>query len=226
MSLARRPAVHHGDEVQLPLALERLLEAEQIAGRRGELRRLDLDVVEPDHRVEVELADVEALPHDLPVDLALGRDVDHDVAANVGGAAEPAASGQTLGPVVLGFDRAGRGQVVGGRDDAVLGKLAHALLDLAASADPAPAADRIDVHAELAGGVEDRRPRLESAAPAGRREDDERFVGHRDVAVAGPLSRATAAASVPAIRCGGSAPARRRLTRRPPASPSGGATRN
>ena len=68
---------------QLPLALERLEQPGQVAGRRRELRRRDLDVVEPDDRVDDEVADVEALAHDLAVDLALGRDVDEDVAADL-----------------------------------------------------------------------------------------------------------------------------------------------
>ena len=66
---------------QLPLALERLEQPGEVAGRRRELGRRDLDVVEPDDRVDGERPDVEALAHDLAVDLALGRDVDQDVAA-------------------------------------------------------------------------------------------------------------------------------------------------
>ena len=40
---------------QLPLALERLEQPGQVAGRRGELRRRDLDVVEADDRVDDEV---------------------------------------------------------------------------------------------------------------------------------------------------------------------------
>ena len=61
---------------QLPLALERLEQPGEVAGRRRELGRRDLDVVEADDRVDDEGPDVEALAHDLAVDLALGRDVD------------------------------------------------------------------------------------------------------------------------------------------------------
>ena len=99
--------------VELPLALERHLEPVEVAGRRRELGRLDLDVMEPDDRVEVEVADVEALPDDLAVDLALGRDVDDDVAPEVGRAAEPPLVGEALAVAVLGLDRAERAS--GGR---------------------------------------------------------------------------------------------------------------
>ena len=67
---------------QLPLPLERLEQPGEVAGRRGELWRRDLDVVEADDRVDDERPDVEALAHDLAMDLALGRDVDQDVAAH------------------------------------------------------------------------------------------------------------------------------------------------
>ena len=72
----------------------------------AELGRLDLDVVEPDDRIEVEVADVEALADDLAVDLALGRDVDDEVAPDVGHAAQPAAVGEALVGAVLGLDGA------------------------------------------------------------------------------------------------------------------------
>ena len=65
-------------------------------GRRGEFRRDDLDVVEADDRVDGEVADVEVLAHDLAVDLALGRDVDEEVAADRRGAGQAAVGGQAL----------------------------------------------------------------------------------------------------------------------------------
>ena len=143
---------------QLPLALERLEQPGEVAGRRRELGRRDLDVVEPDDRVDRERPDVEALAHDLAVDLALGRDVDEHVAADGRGARQPPVGGQPLLGPVGRLEVGERRQVAGLGRDAVLRELAEALRHLAAAADPAPAADRVDVDAERAGGVEDGRP--------------------------------------------------------------------
>ena len=86
-------------------------------------------------------------------------------------AAQPSrrSCGEALELAVLRLDRAERGQVVGRGGDPVLGELADALLDLAAAADPAAAADRVDVDAEPAGGVEHGRARRRTgrAGPTG-----------------------------------------------------------
>ena len=88
--------------VELPLALERL---EQPArGRRsGDASSggVDLDVVEADDRIERRSPDVEALAHDLAVDLALRRDVDERVAAGPCAVQERrrSAARPVLGPV-------------------------------------------------------------------------------------------------------------------------------
>ena len=81
---------------QRPLALEGLEQAGEVARRRGQLRWLDLDVVEPDDRVDREGPDVEVLADDLAMDLALGRDVDEDVAADRRGAGQPAVRARPL----------------------------------------------------------------------------------------------------------------------------------
>ena len=107
---------------QAPLALERLEEPDEVARRRGELGRRDLDVVEADDRVDDEVADRQALADDLAVDLALGRDVDDHVAAQVGGARQAAALGEALLAVVLGLALGRRGQVVRAGRDPVLGE--------------------------------------------------------------------------------------------------------
>jgi hypothetical protein len=126
---------------QLPLSLERLEQPGEVAGRRRELGWRDLDVMEADDRIDGEASDVEALAHDLPVDLALRRDVDEDVAAHGGRAGQPAVGRQALlvaiGRLKLGECR----QVAQGGGDPVLGELADALADLATTADPAAAAD-------------------------------------------------------------------------------------
>jgi hypothetical protein len=166
---------------QAPLGFERLEQPNEVARRRGELRRDDLDVVEPYDRVDVEVADVEPLADDLAVDLALRRHVDDGVAEEVGGAREPSPGGQPALLAVLRFDGVERRQVLRPRLDPVLGKAPDALLDLAAAADAASAADGVDVDAQGPRGVQYGRPFGEPAAPAGRREDDERLGrrGHR-----------------------------------------------
>ncbi len=118
---------------------------------------------------------VDALAHDLAVDLALRRDVDEDVAVDVRRCSQ--AAGRRRGPWRRGTSASiapGGDRWSGARGDAVLGERADARLDLAAAADAAPAADRVDVDAERARGVEDGRARREPAAPPRRREDDER----------------------------------------------------
>ena len=171
---------------QLPLALERLEQPGEVAGRRRELGRRDLDVVEADDRVDDERPDVEALAHDLAMDLALGRDVDQHVAADRRGARQPAVGGQALLRPIGRFQLGEGGQVAGLGRDAVLRELAETLRHLAAAADAAPAADRVDVDAERARGIEDGRPGREATATARRREDDEGVVGHDDRAASRP----------------------------------------
>ena len=184
--LERRLEVADDGEVgfevgQSPLALERLEEPHQVAGRRSELGRDDLDVVEPNDRIDVEIADIERFADDLAVDLAFGRDVDDGVAEDVGGARESSARGQPALLAVLGLDGVEWRQVLRPGLDPVLREAADALLDLAPAADPASAADGVDVDAEGSGRVQHGRPLGEPAAPARRGEDDERLGrrGHR-----------------------------------------------
>ena len=91
MTLPRRPRAassagpggrgrRHVEAGQLPLALERLAQAAEVARRRREVGLLDLDVVEADDRVDLDRMRVGLLAHDLPVHLALGRHVDHELA--------------------------------------------------------------------------------------------------------------------------------------------------
>ena len=131
------------------------------------------------------VADVETLADDLAMDLALGRDVDQDVAADLGRARQAPVGGQALLLAVGRLERGEGRQVVRLGDDPVLGERAETLRHLAATADATPAADRIDVDAERARRVEHRRALREPPAAARRREDDERVVGHGG----GPASR-------------------------------------
>ena len=161
-----------------PLALEGLEEAREVAGRRRQLGRLDLDVVEPDHRVHRECPHGEVLADDLAMDLALGRDVDEDVAADGRGAGQPPVGAEALVGSIGRLEVREPRQVIRPGGDAVLRERPDALRHLAAAADPAPAAHRIDVDTEGARRVEDRRALGEPAAATRRREDDQRFLRH------------------------------------------------
>jgi hypothetical protein len=168
--------------VQAPFVRERLAEAANVAARAAELGSLDLHVVEPHDRVDLDRVGVCLLADDLTVELALGWDVDHEIAGDGGNAPEPAPVGEPAFGGVPRLDLVGRREVGRRRRDAVLGMLALRDLDLTATADATGAADRVEVHAEPPRRVEERRPVLEPAAPPGRREDDERVACRHEAA--------------------------------------------
>src|SRR5690606_26469949 len=127
---------------------------------------------EPGRRVHHHLPRFCALAHDLLVDLAFGRHVDHHVALHGGLAAEPATLLQpALVLVALLHAVPGRECVVAHRYP-MLGVLAIGRRDLAPGPDAAPATDRIEVHAQLPRRGQDRRAHGEAAAFARWREDD------------------------------------------------------
>src|SRR5271165_3241588 len=114
-----------------------------------------------------------ALAYDLPVDLAFGRDVDDEVAANPGLAPEPPGGGKRSALIsVAALDLAPGRHMIGARMNRVLGEIAFGDIDLAAAANAAPAADRIEIDAEFARGGEQGHAVAELAALAGRGEDD------------------------------------------------------
>jgi hypothetical protein len=125
---------------QAPLELERILEPAQIARRVVHVGRLDLDVMQADHRVDLDVVRLGRLAHDLAVHLAVRRNVDDPVAQNLGPARQAPAGRQRLGPAVFLLDRGHRRDMVGTRTHAVLGELALGHQHLAAPAQAAPAA--------------------------------------------------------------------------------------
>ena len=100
-------------------------------------------------------------------------DIDHEVAAHGRMATEAAALCDALPLLIERLGGRPRAEVVGPRNDAELRELAITGHHLAAPADPSPAAHRVEVDAEGAGGVEQIRAVLEAAPPAGWRENDE-----------------------------------------------------
>ena len=134
---------------QAPLLAKSLLQTPQIARRLVHVRFGDLDVVEADDRIDLDRMRLRALADHLPVDLAFGRHVDDEIAANPGLASEPPASWKR--PAfrgVAGLDRSRRRHMIGARMNGVLGEIALGDFDLAAAADAPPAADRIEIDAE------------------------------------------------------------------------------
>ena len=181
---------------------EALLEAPKVGGGTGEVGGRDLDVHRPHQRVDPDVAGVGPLADDLAVDLARLRHVRHEVPRDAGLAGEAVAFLEAARPALALLAVGRLRQVVRRGDDTVLGELAFAHPDLAAGADAAPSAHRIEVDPEPAGRGEERRSGREAAPAPGGGEDDEGVVSHR---AGGP---------------GGGAPAPPRPHPRPP--PSGG----
>ena len=96
------------------------------------------------------------------MDLGFRRHVDDEIAHDLGLAGKAAAGGQAAQLVVALLDLGEFRDMRAARGDAVLGEFAFAHVDLAAPADGAPAADRVDVDAQRA-------RRLSTGVPSGKR---------------------------------------------------------
>jgi len=151
---------------EAPLPLERHEEPAEVAGRRGEARSLDLDLVETDDGIDDELANRNALPDDLAVDLTLGRHVDEEIPVDLGSTAQPAIRSEAPEAVVLGLVGTPWREVAAARFDPVLREAALSREDLATTAEPAPAADGIEIDPERSGCIEHRGTDREPTAPA------------------------------------------------------------
>jgi len=164
-----------------PVVSEGVPQHVELTAGRVEVLGADGGVVQANDGVDLDVLDVEPLAHDLPMHLALGRDVDDDVVENLGVATQPVRLGpqRPASPVLGGLARSGRAHTRLARGDAVLGELADLGDHLATAADAAATADRVQVHAELAGGVEHVRAALDLALAPRRGEDDACRVGHR-----------------------------------------------
>ena len=152
----------------------------------AELGSGDLDVVEAHDRVDLDRVRVGLLADDLAVELALGRDVDDEVTGDAGRAAEAASLRETTIGRVPRLHLGGRREVEAVETIAVLRVLALGDLDLAAAADAAAAADRVEVDAEPPRRLEHGRAVLEPSSPAGRGEDDECVGRRHDAALRRP----------------------------------------
>src|SRR6185503_9155955 len=95
------------EALDAPLPGERGGQSGEVAAGLGQLGLLDLDLVQPDDRIDDEVAH----GHALAVDLALRRHVDEDVALDVRTAAEAPTSGKAAQAVVFVLVRATRREV-------------------------------------------------------------------------------------------------------------------
>ncbi len=80
----------------------------EIALRVAEIARGDFDVIEPDHRIDIDVGDLGALPHYLSVYLAIGWNVYNDVVEDLQLTAEPVSGGEGTRSPVVEFAGAGR----------------------------------------------------------------------------------------------------------------------
>src|SRR5690606_451625 len=160
-----------------PLPFQRLQRAFQIAGGIVHVRLFYLDVVEPDWRIELDRADLGAFAHDLLVNLAVGRHIDHQVAKQLRLTGEAAAGLHALARLVALLHCIPFAGMFRAAHDAVLREFAEAELDLTAPTDPAAAANGVDVYPKLPRAAQERRAEQEAPAPARRREDDQCLPG-------------------------------------------------
>jgi hypothetical protein len=93
-----------GKILEVPFARERLEQAAEVAGRVVHVRLCDLDVVQAHDGVQLDLARIGILAHDLAVDLAARRNVDDDVALHLRRAGEPMARDQAAAVCVARLD--------------------------------------------------------------------------------------------------------------------------
>ena len=140
----------------------------------------DLRVIHADRGIDLDVVGPRVLAYDLFVDLTVGRDIDHDIAEHFRGTRQPAADLEfaDLRLVIL-FGLGECGQMLRARLETVLRELALGHEHLAAAAEPATAADGIDIHTQRPGGLQDRCPDREPAPSPGRAEYDEGvFLSH------------------------------------------------
>ena len=133
----------------------------------------NLDVIEADDRVDLDRVRLRPLADDLPMNLTFGRHVDDEIAANPGLASKPPAGGERSAlRGVAGLDLSRWRHMIGAGLKSMLGEIALRDFDLTAAANASPAADRIEIDAERARGLEQTRAFRELAPLAGGGEDD------------------------------------------------------
>ena len=167
------------DILELPLAVERFDQPLHIARGLVHVGFFHLDIKQPGRGVHGDIAGFGAFAHHLPVHLAFGRDVNHHIPLNLSLTAQSAAINQAALILVALFNLVPLGQGIIGHRHPVFGELAIGGGDLAFRADATPAADRIEIYAQLPCGRQNGRPNREMTALARWRKDDERIAAHK-----------------------------------------------
>jgi hypothetical protein len=97
-----------GEAGEAPFGLEGVGQPLQIRAGVGHAGFFDFDIVQSNDGVDGEVRHLRALTHHLAVDVAVGRNVDHDVSADRDGATEAAAGGQRTPAPIIGLGRSRR----------------------------------------------------------------------------------------------------------------------
>ena len=156
---------------ELPLALQRLEQATQVARRVVHVRLADLHIMQAHQGIEVDLAHLGGLAHHLAMHLARRRHIDHHIGADLRLTGEPLTGLQHLATGAARLDLARHCDAGLARAHAVLGELALGDHHLTAAADAATAADGVDVYTEFARRLQQRRAEREPPALARGEED-------------------------------------------------------
>ena len=163
---------------EAPLLAKCRLDPAQIAGGVVHVGLGDLDEPQPHHRIDANRMHLGPLAHHLPVNLAVGRDIDDDIAPELRRAAQASPRGQRRPLLVKApLDRSEFGEMLDPGAHPVLGEFSDALHDLAAPADAPSAAHRVEVDSERPGRIQDRHPERKLPPPSRRCEDDQRIFG-------------------------------------------------
>jgi hypothetical protein len=135
---------------EIPLLSQRQQQTLQIAGRIVHVRLAHLDVVQVHHRIERDDVRLGRFAYDLAVHLGVGRHVDDQIPLDTRRARQPMAIGERPAPreALLGLTQWRQVRAAG--THAVLGELALHHQHLAAAAQRASAAHRVDVDTEAA----------------------------------------------------------------------------
>jgi hypothetical protein len=133
----------------------------EITSGTGQVGLGDLDIVETDDGIHGEGSNAGTLSYHLPMDLAVGRDIDDDVGADEGGAPQPLPLTQRALSVIVDLGGAGLRKPVGSGFDPWPAPYHH----LASAADAPSSANRVQVDSEGAGSIQDRGAVRERSSP-------------------------------------------------------------
>ena len=160
-----------------PVFFDLCLQPVHVAERLVHVRLFDFDIAQMHRRMPFDIAVTDGFADDLRIDDRVLRHVDDEVALNGGGAGKAAVRRDLAHLGIAQLFGAAHGNMIVGRDNLVLGKIAFLHLNLTAPARRPPAADALDIDAQLPRGVEHGCAHRKAAAFAGGHEEDEGIGG-------------------------------------------------